>query len=145
VAQFPHLVCLILASTAPLPPLNLRSLVARSSLTILELVIRDPSSPSAVNLAELFVGGAGWPVLKVLWLKKMVLEWDATGLAGAPTAVEFAERAQQLLPALVSVKIEERLGRDALPDLSPVGFVLACRRHVLPALLGMHHTGGFWD
>ena len=52
------------------------------------------------------------------------------------------ERARQLLPALVDVVIEEPRGPNALPDRSRVAFVVACRRHVVPALLGLDGGGG---
>ena len=71
----------------------------------------------------------------------MVLEWDATDLAGALTAAEFAGRARQLLPALVDVDIEEPTLPNALPE-PRAAFVVACRQHVVPALRGLHAGGG---
>ena len=99
------------------------------------------NGPPIFNLAELFAGGGGLPVLYELELKKMVLEWDATGLANAPTAAEFATRAdparvgetEALLPSLAKVDIKwgAHLGRVR----SHEGFIKECRRHVWPALL----------
>ena len=69
-------------------PIILRSLVAPSRLRTLVLG-NSAILPPFGNLAELFVDGGGLPTLRDLQLTCMVLEWDATGLAGMPTATEF--------------------------------------------------------
>ena len=64
----------------------------------------------------------------------IVLESDTTGLANTPTATEFAARVRALLPLIVTVVILEAKGWNALPDRQRIAFVLACRRHAVPAL-----------
>ena len=78
-AAFPSLVYVNSISCAPRQaPLHLRTLVARSIMQKLVLS-NNVTLPPVVNLAELFVGGGGLPVLRVLWLYNMVFEWDTTG------------------------------------------------------------------
>ena len=102
--------------------------MARSQLRT--LFLGHPTSPPAVNLAELFAGGNGLPSLYELRLKNLSLEWSTAGLANTPTAPEFATRARALLPSLVKLDVQEgpRL------DLPTEEFNKACRRHVLLAL-----------
>jgi len=122
-------------------PLDLLSLVARSSLKTLKLRKRSRDDFVLVsNLAELFVGGGSWPVLEELMLHKFLLLWDARRLAGAPTAEEFDERARQLLPALVRVSIHRVQFADSQDE-----DLMDCLEYVLPALEEMDAGGDSED
>ncbi|MCX8521941.1 MAG: F-box protein, partial [Rhodoferax sp.] len=87
-AAFTRLVSVWVLSQAPgQAPLILRSLVALSHVRKLWLG-NNNVSPPFVSLAELFISGSGLPALRELELQNMVLEWDTTGLDGAPTAAD---------------------------------------------------------
>lgn len=90
----------------------LSSLAGRSRLRVLVM----ESFRAYVNLAELFVGGVGLPALEELSVTNGRPVWDASEVAGAPDADEFAHNVHALLPSLKRVEVDELSGDDWWSD-----------------------------
>jgi hypothetical protein len=109
VARFSRLVHVEVESSWNPEPLVLSSVAALGRLASLRISGEgDPWHPkNRINLAQLFGGGRPMAALTSLSFDWVKLAWDATPVAGAPSAAEFVASAGALLPSMQSVYISE--------------------------------------